>query len=178
VKARAHGPSDTDPINEPLKIAARTDPLSATLVITGAYTGMLWGELTGLAWSDVLLDQDIPEIRIPKDEGALHEIGGKLWLDAPKTDSAVRTVALPPFLAALLTAMREGARTDFVFTAERGGWLRRSNFRRRTWDPCAGRECGSGKIFVTGVGVEDRGVIGVGRVCAAGRTGPVRTSGV
>lgn len=118
-----------------LQIAARMDPMSATLVITGAYTGMRWGELAGLAWNSVLLDQDIPAIRIPKEEGALHEIGGKLWLDAPKTDSAVRTIALPPFLATLLTATRERTRTDFVFTAERGGWLRRSNFRRRTWDP-------------------------------------------
>ena len=118
-----------------LQIAARMDPMSATLVITGAYTGMRWGELAGLAWANVLLEQEIPEIRIPKEEGALHEIGGKLWLDTPKTDSAVRTIALPPFLAAILAATREGARTDFVFTAERGGWLRRSNFRRRTWEP-------------------------------------------
>jgi integrase len=123
-----------DPV-QILQIIARLDPLYATLVLTGAYTGMRWGELAGLAWDNVLLDQEIPAIRIPKEDGALHELGGKLWLGPPKTASAVRTVALPPFLAAALTTARAHTRSDFAFTAERGGWLRRSNFRRRMWDP-------------------------------------------
>ncbi len=118
-----------------LQIAARLDPGPALLVITAAYTGMRWGELTGLAWDNVLLDEQIPALRIDPQHGALHEIGGRLWLDGPKTIASVRTVAIPAFLAAMLTAARRTARADYVFTSEHGGWLRRSNFRQRTWDP-------------------------------------------
>jgi integrase len=117
------------------RIADRMQPLAGTLVITAAYTGMRWGELTGLAWDNVLLDQETPEIRVAAHDGALHEIGGRLWLDAPKTLSSVRRVALPPFLAAMLGAARDSARADTVFTGERGAYLRRSNFRQRVWDP-------------------------------------------
>lgn len=122
----------------PLQIIQTIDrmrPQDATMVITGAYTGMRWGELAGLAWDNVLLDQEIPEIRVHKDTGALHEVNGRLWLGEPKTRASARTIALPPFLAALLTANRATTRSDFVFTAERGGWLRRSNFARRIWEP-------------------------------------------
>ena len=107
-------------------------------MIAAAYTGMRWGELTGLSWDNVLLHEQIPALRIDPKEGALHEIGGRLWLDGPKTKASVRSVALPAFLAAMLTAANRVARTDYVFTGEHGGRLRRSNFRQRIWDPAVG----------------------------------------
>lgn len=118
-----------------LQIAARMDAANALLVITAAYTGMRWGELTGLAWDNVQLDQEQPEISITPEESTLHEISGRLWLDEPKTNNSVRRVALPPFLTDTLRSARNASPTDFVFTAERGGWLRRTNFRTRTWEP-------------------------------------------
>ncbi|MBR7826620.1 tyrosine-type recombinase/integrase [Actinospica sp. MGRD01-02] len=121
-----------------LQIADRMDPLSAAMVITAAYTGMRWGELAALAWHNVLLDQDTPEIVIDPDEGNLRELAGKVWLDVPKTENSVRTIPIPPFLAKLLTTKLAVARHDTVFTGARGAYLRRSNFRQRVWDPAAG----------------------------------------
>jgi len=121
-----------------LQIADRLDPASATMAITAAYTGMRWGELAALAWHNVLLDQQIPEIVIDADEGNLRELAGKVWLDEPKTENSVRTIPLPPFLAKLLTAKLATARHDTVFTGARGAYLRRSNFRQRMWDPAVG----------------------------------------
>jgi integrase len=136
----AHGKREEKVIATPvqvLQLAERMDPAGATMVITAAYTGMRWGELSGLAWDNVKLDQEIPAIVIDPLEGALHELGGKLWLDAPKTENSVRTIALPPFLVAMLTAARTAGRYDMVFTGTRGALLRRSNFRQRVWDPAA-----------------------------------------
>ncbi len=68
--------------------------------------------------------------------GALHEIGGTLTLGPPKTSASVRTVHLPPFLAALLYLHRQDHGDDqFVFTGTDGGLMRRSNFRNRVWIP-------------------------------------------
>jgi integrase len=118
-----------------LQIADRLDPVSATMVITAAYTGMRWGEVAALAWHNVLLDQEIPAIVIDAAEGNLRELRGRVWLDEPKTENSVRTVPLPPFLAKLLTTKLAVARYDTVFTGARGAYWRRSNFRQRMWDP-------------------------------------------
>jgi integrase len=118
-----------------LQVADRLDPVSAAMVITAAYTGMRWGELAALAWHNVLLDQDVPEIVIDPNEGNLRELAGRVWLDEPKTENSVRTIPLPPFLAEQLTAKLAVARYDTVFTGARGAYWRRSNFRQRMWDP-------------------------------------------
>jgi integrase len=135
-----HRNSDEKVIAAPLQVlqlADRMDPTCATMVITAAYTGMRWGELAGLAWHNVLLDQEIPEIVIDPKEGALHELAGRVWLDEPKTENSPRTIALPPFLARMLAVKFSIARYDTVFTGARGAFLRRSNFRQRVWDPAA-----------------------------------------
>jgi integrase len=57
----------------------------------------------------------------------------------PKTDAGLRTVALPAFLVAELSAhlevYAEKGETGLVFPAAQGGPMRRSNFRRRQWLP-------------------------------------------
>jgi integrase len=118
-----------------LQIAARLDPLPAVMVITGAYTGMRWGELAGLAWKNIHLDDEIPRIAVGAGEGALHEIAGRLYLGPPKTASSIREVALPTFLIELLRQARNAAEGEFVFTSSSGKHLRRANFRQRCWDP-------------------------------------------
>jgi len=115
------------------RIADRCSPSDRALIITAAYTGMRWGELTGLQWANV--DLAAATIVIDPDEGALHEIGGRLTLGPPKTPASARTVHLPPFLAALLRQHRQNQDHRFVFTGADGGLLRRSNLRRRVWLP-------------------------------------------
>jgi integrase len=103
------------------------------LVITAAYTGMRWGELTGLARTNTLLDDGL--LRVDPEVGALHEVGGTLVLGPPKTPDSARDVHLPPFLIHLIGQVLDNHDHDQVFTGARGGFLRRSNFNRRTFTP-------------------------------------------
>ena len=115
-------------------IAQRCSPADGVLITTAAYTGLRWGELAGLRWERVNLGRGV--ITVDPDEGALHEVGGRLVLGPPKTRAGVRTVQLPPFLVDLLTGHRAEQDHAHVFTAtDGGGLLRRSNFRRRVWLP-------------------------------------------
>jgi hypothetical protein len=68
---------------------------------------------------------------------AMTDVGGRVELGPVKTSSSRRTVKLPRFLvdelAQHLAAFPSGA--GLVFSAERGGPIRRTNFRRREWLP-------------------------------------------
>lgn len=120
------------------RIAARSSPTHGVLIVTAAYTGLRWGELAGLQWTHVNLAQ--ATIVIDPQEGALHEVGGRLVLGPPKTVASARTVYLSPFLVELLTEHRSCQGDRFVFTGVDGGLLRRSNFRRRVWLPAVAGE--------------------------------------
>jgi integrase len=115
-------------------IAARMRrPIDALMVITAAYTGMRWGELSGLDRANVDLHKGT--IYVHPEVGALHEIGGKLFLGPPKTADSVRHIDLPPFLTARLKAALDGHDHPMVFPGAHGGFQRRSNFNRRAWTP-------------------------------------------
>jgi integrase len=124
-------------------IAGRIDRFDEqVLVITAAYTGMRWGELVGLSRANTHLGDGL--IRIDPDTGALHELAGKLVLGPPKTADSARDVHLPPFLIQLLQQVLDGHDHDQVFTGALGGYLRRSNFNRRTWTPAVGGDPAQG----------------------------------
>lgn len=141
------GPRSTrpQPIATPAqiaRIAARLSPTEALLVITAAYTGMRWGELAGLHRRNAVLEPlkyslaaGVPHVRVDAQEGALHEVGGRLSIGTPKTDSSARIVALPPFLAQMLTEHLESHPHPYVFAGRDGGLLRRGGFRVRHWLP-------------------------------------------
>jgi hypothetical protein len=64
-------------------IAARMRrPINALLVVTAAYTGMRWGELSGLCRDNV--DLTTASIHVHPQVGALHEVDGTLFLGPPK----------------------------------------------------------------------------------------------
>jgi len=94
---------------------------------------MRWGELSGLDRDNVDLDHGT--IYVHPDVGALHEIGGRLFLGPPKTADSVRHIHLPPFLTGLLTRALAEQDHPMVFPGARGGFQRRSNFNRRAWTP-------------------------------------------
>ncbi len=109
-------------------------PSAGLLVITAAWTGCRWGELTGLQRDHVHLDRGT--IVIDPDHGALHEsCAHGLWLGPPKTVSSARTITLPPFLIDLLRTHLANTTTTFVFTSPLGYPLRRSTFDRRVFRP-------------------------------------------
>ncbi len=124
-------------------IAARMRrPIDELVVITAAYTGMRWGELSGLDRDNVDLQRGT--IYVHPEVGALHEVGGKLYLGPPKTADSVRQVDLPPFLTARLEAALGGHDHPLVFPGARGGFQRRSNFNRRAWTPAVAGDPGRG----------------------------------
>lgn len=112
------------------RIDRRSDQI---LVITAAYTGMRWGELTGLARANTRLGDGL--IHVHPKVGALHEVQGRLYLGPPKTADSARDIHLPPFLITLLQEALDSHDHDHVFCGARGTYLRRSNMSRRVFGP-------------------------------------------
>lgn len=129
------------PAERPTATAAQVNQIASRinrredqiLVITAAYTGMRWGELVGLARANTHLDDGL--LRIDPDQGALHEVGGRLYLGPPKTAGSARDVHLPPFLIALIREVLKKHDHDMVFCGARGAFHRRSSMSRRVWGP-------------------------------------------
>jgi integrase len=121
------------------QIASHYGSGGAVLVVTAAWSGARWGELTGLQRPNVhLFDDDTGHIDVDPVIGALHESGaGRLWLGPPKTAESARTITLPPFLVRLLRAHLEAHDHRHVFTSPDGELHRRSNFSRRAMRPAA-----------------------------------------
>ena len=105
------------------------------LVKTAAYTGLRFGELAGLRPGDVEpLRKKIITVR-----RGLVEVSGRLHVEEPKTPASRRTVTIPAWLGEELAFHLRGQDREYVFTAPRGGPLRRSGFRFRVWVPATVR---------------------------------------
>lgn len=115
-------------------MAEAIEPRYRALVYLSAYCGLRLGEALGLRWRRV----DLLRRRLEVAE-QLVEHGGSLTLGRLKTAASRRVVAIPRFVADELSAhAAEFGPPDpdaFVFSAPNGGPVRRSNFRRRVWDP-------------------------------------------
>ncbi len=98
------------------------------------WCGLRFGEAIALRGSDV----DVLRRRIRVERSAV-EVGSKIVVGAPKTHQA-RTVTTPRFLAEDLAAyLRTADLSGLLFTDERGGYLRNTNWRRRAFNPVATR---------------------------------------
>ena len=104
------------------------------LVKTAAYTGLRFGELAGLRPRDVEPLRKTITVR-----RGLVEVSGRLHVEEPKTSASRRTIAIPAWLGEELAFHLAGHDTQHVFTAPRGGPLRRSGFRFRVWVPATVR---------------------------------------
>lgn len=122
-----------------LQAAALAGHWAGLLIITGAWTGARWGELTGLRRPNLHLNPVARSgaIVIDPDNGALHEVNGKLFLGPPKTAESARTITLPPFLVELLARHLTTHTHEHIFTTPDGRLPRRSNFARRAMRPAA-----------------------------------------
>jgi integrase len=117
------------------QVAALADaigPRYRALVLVAAYGGLRWGELVGLRVKRV----DLLHGRVTVAE-QVAEVNGRLIPGPPKTEAGRRTVTLPALaavaLAEHLAEFAEPGPDGLVFPAPEGGYLRRSNFRRRWW---------------------------------------------
>jgi integrase len=100
-----------------------------TVVRFLAYTGLRWGEMAALR----VMDFDMLRRRVNISR-SVTESGGLVW-SAPKTWER-RSVPFPASLADELSALMIGKdRDSLVFTDQRGGVLRNSNWRARVFAP-------------------------------------------
>jgi integrase len=94
-----------------------------------AYTGLRWGEMAALRVQD--FDMLRRRVNVSR---SVTESGGLVW-STPKTWER-RSVPFPAALSGELAALMIGKRRDdLVFTDQRGGVLRNSNWRARVFQP-------------------------------------------
>ena len=123
-------------------------------VMLGLYTGMRRGEICGLRWDCVDLNEKAPFIDVRR---------GCRWPDKLrpvvtnelKTPAAFRQIPIPHELAAYLTALRaaqEGTEAEirrrYVYCDAEGGAVSYSTFRRR-WETIKARSTASGRELGT-----------------------------
>jgi integrase len=131
-----------------LQISRRLGPVYGLHVLTTAFTGLRWEELTGLHRSNTLLQRrqrhdgavfSCPVIRVDGEVGALAEYytrdeEGKRksfrGLEPPKNEKSARDIDLPPFLAELLGKHLAEWPHDYVFTTMTGKWWWRAEWWR------------------------------------------------
>ena len=98
-----------------------------------AYTGLRWGEMAALRVQD--FDMLRRRVNVSR---SVTESGGLQW-STPKSWER-RSVPFPTAFAEELAALMTGkGRDDLVFTDQRGGVLRNSNWRARVFRPAVAR---------------------------------------
>lgn len=114
--------------DEVLQIADAIEPFYRPMVLTAAYVGLRWGELTGLALTAV--DPLRKTIRV---ERQLQDVNGTMTFGPPKTKAGVRTVSVPATLIEILAphfASPQVQSSGLAFPSMRGKPLRQGTFRR------------------------------------------------
>lgn len=109
------------------------------VVLTSALCGLRFGECAGLRLLDVDTDRSMLSIR-----QSLGEVGGRIVVNAPKSQAGIRSILMPDVLAFPLKThidQRRLVATDdeFVFVSPSGGPLRYGNFRSRVFAPACQR---------------------------------------
>jgi integrase len=122
---------DRDQANEFLT-AAKSDRLYA-LYVLAITTGMRQGELFGLEWSDIDFDGAVVVVN-----RTLEEIRGMFRTKEPKTAKGRRRIDLPKIALDALhdhrkAMLAEGYLSGPVFCDRNGGYLRKSNVVRRSF---------------------------------------------
>lgn len=115
-------------LDEVEAVAAAVPTRYAALVLTAAWTGARWGELTALSRDRLDLDSGVMCI----DRQFVQLRGSKLLEDTPKSEAGVRTVHLPPHLIPLLRGHLDAhvpAGCDLVFPNSLGRPVSRNSFR-------------------------------------------------
>jgi integrase len=108
-----------------------------------SYTGLRWGEMAALRVQD--FDMLRRRANVSR---SVTEFGGLVWRP-PKTWER-RSLPFPAVLCDELAALMVGkARDDLVFTDQRGGVLRNSNWRARVFRPAVAKSQAADETFPT-----------------------------
>jgi integrase len=121
-------------------LADTIEPRYRAMVLTAAYTGCRFGEITALD-----LDHYDPDRRLIQIERSLSEVRGHLHFSEPKTPAARRAITLPTWLPAAIKehlSTYPASQDGLIFTAPEGGPIRRNTFRSRFWLPAVASSVG------------------------------------
>lgn len=114
--------------NEQVALLVRACGEHGALVATLAYTGLRWGEVSGLRVRDV----DTQRHRLTITQNAVY-VNGAIMVGTPKTH-ARRSVPYPRFLSAPLAAACQGKQpNDLVFDDGNGGYQKTPTMTENTW---------------------------------------------
>jgi integrase len=119
-------------MDEVERLADKIEPRYRALVLLGAYSALRWSELVALTVENV----DFMRGRVWVARKIVE--AGRLIEGEPKTKRSRRWVTIPaPITLELAEHVRQFPPGDggLLFTAERGGVIRRSHFRRLVWIP-------------------------------------------
>jgi integrase len=105
-------------------------------VLVGGFGGLRLGELLGLRWARV----DLQDQRIRVTE-TLVDVEGRIHFGPPKTRASIRSVPVPSFVCEALAALKASDvdPDDLVFQSPEGHPIRPALFRRRFWEPAVRR---------------------------------------
>ncbi len=121
------------------EISPRYRPLIAFL----AGTGLRWSEATALLVSDIDLDAATPLVRVNK---AWKRLGNAWAVGPPKSRAGDRVVGLSPQVVAEVAPLLERRGDAYLFTTERGDWIRNNTFQATHWQPALRRLNESGRM--------------------------------
>jgi integrase len=114
-------------------IAENIDPRNRAMVLVMAYCGLRFGEAAALRRGDV--DMLRGRLTVAR---ALAEVRGHIT-EGPTKTGKVRTVTMPKMVVKALgehmASQPDPEGSDLIFTAADGGYIRRTNWRRRVWTP-------------------------------------------
>ena len=125
---------------EVMELADAISPRHRALVLAACYTGMRFGELAALRLENLNLLKAFATV-----VETASEVSGRIIIGPPKTASSRRQISLPQFLVHELSEhlRQHGPGNEgLVFSAPRGGPLRRTLFRRRVWLPAVDQSVG------------------------------------
>lgn len=113
-------------------LADAIDRRYRALVLLGGYSGLRIGEMLGLRWGRV----ELASGRISVVE-AMTDLAGHITFGPPKTKAAIRTLTVPRFVTAELSALSPDGNRDsqLVFRSPEGHPVRPGLFRTRFWNP-------------------------------------------
>ena len=100
-----------------------------TFCLLALSTGMRRGEILGLMWEDVKLDDEIPHIHVLHNKAFPAHAADAPVTSLLKTPAACRMIPLPPPLVNHLREMKATSKSDFVLCMEDGRSLNRNAFR-------------------------------------------------
>ncbi len=108
------------------------------IVLIAITTGLRQGEILGLTWQNVDLNNNLIKVRqtvrqtkkIEIKDGKIEEGKNEIIKTSPKVASSTRDVFIPQEVCNLLKIYKKNKINDIVFPNSFGGWMDASNFRK------------------------------------------------